>query len=70
LPAARAQIDVARSGYVTGQSGFQALIDAERSLRTVELNYQQALATLGERRAELVRTVGRIPGQSPERRAP
>jgi outer membrane protein TolC len=70
LPAARAQIDVARSGYVTGRSGFQALIDAERSLRTVELNYQEALATLGERRAELVRTVGRIPGQSPERRTP
>ena len=70
LPAARAQIDVARSGYVTGHSGFQALIDAERSLRTVELNYQEALASLGERRAELVRTVGRIPGQSPERRTP
>jgi len=66
LPAARAQIDAARSGYVTGQTGFQALIDSERSLRNVELNYQEALATLGERRAELVRTVGRIPGLTQE----
>lgn len=62
LPLSRAQIDAARSGYVTGQSGFQALIDAERSLRSIELEYQEALATLGERRAELVRIVGRIPG--------
>ncbi|HMR77120.1 MAG TPA: TolC family protein [Polyangiaceae bacterium] len=61
LPAARAQIEAARSGYVTGQTTFQALIDSERSLRNVELNYQQSLATLGARRAELVRALGRIP---------
>jgi outer membrane protein TolC len=65
LPLARAQIEVARAAYVTGAGGFQALIDAERSLRTVELDYQQALATLGERRAEVVRTLGRIPGIEP-----
>jgi outer membrane protein TolC len=62
LPAARAQIEAARAGYVTGSSTFQGLIDAERSLRNVELDYQEALAALGERRAQLVRTLGRIPG--------
>lgn len=66
LPATRAQIDAARSGYVTGQTGFQALIDSERSLRNVELSYQEALASLGERRAELVRALGRVPGPMQE----
>jgi len=66
LPAARAQIEAARSGYVTGQTGFQALIDSERSLRNVELSYQEALATFGERRAELVRALGRIAGLARE----
>lgn len=70
LPATRAQIDVARSGYVTGQTEFQGLIDAERSLRNIELDYQQALANLGVRRAELLRALGRIPGSLEVRRAP
>jgi cobalt-zinc-cadmium efflux system outer membrane protein len=70
LPAARAQIDAARSGYVTGQSDFQALIDSERSLRNLELEYQEALATLGERRASVLRSLGRIPGFVAERRTP
>lgn len=70
LPAARAQIDAARSGYVTGQTGFQALIDSERSLRNVELNFQEALAALGQRRAELVRALGRLPGAMNEGSAP
>ncbi len=66
LPATRAQIDAARSGYVTGQTAFQALIDSERSLRDVELSYQEALATLGARRAELLSALGRIPGLTPD----
>lgn len=70
LPAARAQIDAARAVYVTGQGGFQALIDAERSLRTVELDFQEALASLGERRAAFVRALGRIPGLPQDERTP
>lgn len=62
LPAARAQIDAARAGYVTGRGSFQALIDAERSLRNFEIGYQETLAALGERRAELLRALGRVPG--------
>jgi outer membrane protein TolC len=62
LPTARAQIDAARAGYVTGRGTFQSLIDAERSLRNVELGYQETLATLGERRGELLRALGQVPG--------
>lgn len=70
LPATRAQIDASQSDYVTGRSSFQALIDAERSLRNIELGYQEALAELGQRRAELLRALGRLPGAMPEARAP
>ncbi|MBW2279967.1 MAG: TolC family protein [Deltaproteobacteria bacterium] len=62
LPAARDQIAAARSGFETGRNSFLALIDAERNLRNVELGYEEALADLSRRRAELDQTVGRIPG--------
>ncbi len=62
LPATRDQVDAARSGFETGRNSFFALIDAERSLLSVELGYQQALADLGRRRAEFDRALGRIPG--------
>jgi outer membrane protein TolC len=38
-----------------------ALIDAERSLRTAELNHYEALADSFSRRAELDRALGRLP---------
>jgi outer membrane protein TolC len=66
LPTAEAQIEAARIGYTTGRSGFQALVDAERSLRTLELGYQMRLAELGQRRAELDRAVGRVPAGTGE----
>ena len=62
LPAARDQVDAARSGFETGRNSFLALIDAERNLRNVELGYEETLADLGRRRAELDRALGRIPG--------
>ena len=64
LPAARAQIDAAEFGYETGQTDFQALIDAERSVRTLEIQYEEALASLGQRIAELDRARGHLPGIS------
>jgi outer membrane protein, heavy metal efflux system len=70
MPAARAQIEAARASYVTGNGMFQSLIEAERSLRNVELEYQEALATLGQNRAQLLRTLGRIPGLPAEGEAP
>ncbi len=62
LPAARDQVDAARSGFETGRNSFLALIDAERNLRNAELGYEETLADLGRRRAELDRALGRIPG--------
>ncbi len=70
MPAARAQIEAARAAYVTGNGMFQSLIEAERSLRSVELEYQEALAALGQARAQLLRTLGRIPGLPEEGEAP
>lgn len=62
IPAARAQIDAAGFGYDTGRNSFQALIDAERSLRTLEIEYEEVLASLGQRAAELDRARGILPG--------
>ena len=61
LPAARAQIDAATIGYKTGRNSFHALIDSERSLRTLQVQYEQALTSIGQRRAELDRALGRKP---------
>ncbi len=66
IPAARAQIEAAGFGYDTGRSSFQALIDAERSLRTLEIEYEGALAGLGQRAAELDRASGIVPGLGDE----
>lgn len=62
LPAARSQVKAARIGYQTGRSGFQALIDAERNLRRIELQLEETRAERGRRRAALVRAVGKVPG--------
>jgi outer membrane protein, heavy metal efflux system len=62
LPVAKDQIDAARAGFVTSRNPFVAVIDAERNLRAVELDYQMARAEYGKRRAELDRALGRIPG--------
>lgn len=62
LPAARDQVAAARSGFETGRNSFLALIDAERNLLDVELGYEEALADVGRRRAELDRALGRLPG--------
>jgi len=64
LPASRDQVEAARAGFETGRNSFLALIDAERNLRNVELAYEQALANVSRRRAELDRAMGRIAGLS------
>lgn len=61
LPASRDGVAAARAGFETGSTTMLALIDAERSLRTAELNYFQALADYASRRAELDRALGRLP---------
>lgn len=62
LPVARQRIDSARAGFITGQNMFGAVIEAEKSLRSLELEYEMAHAAYATRRAELDRALGRIPG--------
>lgn len=62
LPSAEAQIEAAQFGYQTGGTGFQALIDAERGLLRLRLEEQLAIATRLQRRAELDRAIGVVPG--------
>lgn len=61
LPVARAQVTAARTEFVSGRAPFVAVVDAERSLRDVELSRWTALAKLGKGRARLDRALGRIP---------
>jgi outer membrane protein TolC len=61
LPVAQRQIDAARAGFSTSQNPFVSVVDAERNLRRVELDYQAERAGYGVRRAELDRALGRIP---------
>lgn len=63
LPASRDQVRAALSGFETGQVSFLALIEAERNLRFVELEYEEHLADLHRRRAELARAMGRLPAE-------
>jgi outer membrane protein, heavy metal efflux system len=62
LPVARDQIDAARAAFATSRIPFAGVIEAERNLRQVELDYQMAQARHDQRRGELERALGRIPG--------
>jgi outer membrane protein TolC len=62
LPVARDAIDAARAGFISSRNPFNAVIDAERNLRGIELDYQTKRAELVRRRAELDHALGRIPG--------
>jgi cobalt-zinc-cadmium efflux system outer membrane protein len=62
LPVAKDEIDAARAGFIASQNPFMAVMEAEKNLRGVELDYQTARADCDRRRAELDRALGRIPG--------
>ena len=62
LPAGSDQVSAALAAFTTGQSTFLALIEAERNQRNVRLEYEEALADVYRRRAELDRALGRLPG--------
>ncbi len=61
VPAARDRVEAARAGFEAGRNDFDALIEAERSLRDAELEHEQALADLSRRHAELSRATGALP---------
>jgi len=62
LPIARQRAEAARVAFVSSQAPFTTVIDAEKSLRRTELEYQTARASLDERAAELDSASGRTPG--------
>ncbi len=62
LPVAREEVEAARASFATGRSPFNSVIEAERNLRGVELEYQMKRAEYVRRRAELDHALGRIPG--------
>lgn len=62
LPLAKDQIDAARAGFIASKNPFVSVVDAEKNLRSVELDYQMARADYDRRWAELERALGRIPG--------
>ena len=70
LPVARDQIDAARAGFTASQNSFMAVVEAEKNLRSVELDYQMARADADRHRAELDRALGRIPGLDAQRDQP
>jgi outer membrane protein TolC len=66
LPIAQDRIDAARAGFTASRNPFTAVVEAERNLRRLELDYQMARAECDRRHAELERALGRIPGISEE----
>ncbi len=70
LPVARDQIDAARAGFTASQNPFMAVVEAEKNLRSVELEYQMARAECDRHRAELDRALGRIPGLDAQEEKP
>ena len=62
LPVAKRQVDAAQAGFITSQNPFTAVIEAEKNLRSVELDHQLAQAECDRRHAELDRALGAIPG--------
>jgi len=70
LPVARAQIDAARTAFTTSDMPFSGVIEAERNLRAVELDYQLQRAEALKRGAELERALGLIPGVGAKKEQP
>jgi outer membrane protein TolC len=70
LPLARDQVTAARDGFITSRNPFLAVIDAEKNLRTLELDHQKACAEQNLRQGELELALGRIPGFAPKDTAP
>ena len=62
IPAAQAQLDTARAGFIANQNDFIPVIAAEEMLREAELEREMARAELSRRRAALARAVGLVPG--------
>lgn len=61
LPPARDQVAAARSGLSAGTVDFPTTLEAEKTLRSVELAREEARIDLVRRRLDLDRALGRLP---------
>jgi outer membrane protein TolC len=61
LPAARGNVEAARSAYETGKAPFLTLIEAQRSRAGLRDRYYEALADYHRRKATLERVLGGPP---------
>lgn len=66
IPLAQQRIEAARAGFASGRADFSSVIDAERSLRSAELELVMARAEQYRRGAELERALGLVPGLDQE----
>lgn len=62
LPPTQDRLQVALGGFIAGRGSFQALLDAERALRNVELKLARTKAQWQERAALLELSLGQLPG--------
>jgi outer membrane protein TolC len=58
LPTAEQQLEAAKIAYTTGRSDFQAVLEAERSLREVGFGFDRAVADVEQRGAALRYAIG------------
>ena len=61
LPVTRSRVEAAQAAYETGRGSFGDWMDAQRRLRTVEGELDEALANTWRCRAQLDRAVGTVP---------
>ncbi len=62
VPIARARVDAARTAFAAGMDDVRPLLDAERAFLDAEVRYEQALADLAVRAADVDLAMGRLPG--------
>jgi outer membrane protein TolC len=70
VPVAREEVDAASAAFTASQAPFVSVVDAEKNLRSVELDGQMASADVDRRRAELDHALGRMPGLDEKGKAP
>ena len=58
LPAARENLEAARSAYETGELDFLTLITAQRTLMDMQLTYYETTVAYQQRYADLERAAG------------
>lgn len=64
LALARQRVEAQRTAFVSSLGSLSMLLEAERALRSLELEYESARASYERRLAELERSEGKVPGTS------